>query len=182
MPGPKGGRPRKPDALKRLHGTAKKGDKQATTPNPSGKAKIPVGLSAQARRIWKSLSPKLHELGLLTEVDASMFGTYCQAYGDWLELTRKLNKLGVGKIYQTTQGGYRQVIPEVGARNTAFPVMSKSGRASVSIPRVARALSPRAQKLLGTQQRSSCFGRRQSHDASNDGATGCWSRTHHRAA
>ena len=113
--------------MKRLHGTAKKGDTQATTPNPSGKAKIPVGLSAQARRIWKSLSPKLHELGLLTEVDASMFGTYCQAYGDWLELTRKLNKLGVGKIYQTTQGGYRQVIPEVGARNTAFQVMSKIG-------------------------------------------------------
>ena len=127
MPGPKGGRPRKPDALKRLHGTAKKGDKQATTPNPSGKAKIPVGLSAQARRIWKSLSPKLHELGLLTEVDASMFGTYCHAYGDWLELTRTLNTRGGGKISQTTQGGYRQVIPEVGARNTAFQVMSKIG-------------------------------------------------------
>tara|TARA_Y100001951_G_scaffold75768_1_gene62802 strand:+ start:73 stop:564 length:492 start_codon:yes stop_codon:yes gene_type:complete len=127
VPGPKGGRPRKPAALKRLHGTAKKGEAPAKTPNATGKAKVPVGLSAQARRIWKSLGPKLHELGLLTEVDASMFGTYCQAYGDWLELTRKLNKLGVGKIYQTTQGGYRQVIPEVGARNTAFQVMSKVG-------------------------------------------------------
>jgi P27 family predicted phage terminase small subunit len=84
-------------------------------------------LSNQATRIWKSLGPKVHELGLLNEVDGPTFGVFCQAYGDWLELTRYLNKLGVLNWYQETESGYRQVIPEIGARNTAYQVMHKIG-------------------------------------------------------
>ena len=125
MPVSSRGRPPKPEALKKLQGTARKARAPKKLKPASTKPRIPHGLSPQARRIWKSLGPKLHELGLLAEVDASTFGVYCQAYGDWLELTRLLNKLGPRKWYQTAESGYRNVIPEVAARNTAFQTMNK---------------------------------------------------------
>ena len=138
----RGGRPRKAEALKRLHGTARKDRKVKGTPDPKGKPKRPVGLSRQAIRIWDALGPQLQQLGLLTEIDSSTFGVYCQAYADWLQLTRHLNKLGPLNWYQSSESGYRQVIPEVGARNTAYQVMQRletrfgldpSSRASLSI-------------------------------------------------
>ena len=55
--------------------------------NAKGMPKRPTELSEQAVRIWQSLGPKLHELGLLAEIDASTFAIYCQAFGDWLQLT-----------------------------------------------------------------------------------------------
>jgi P27 family predicted phage terminase small subunit len=87
--------------------------------------KRPTGLSEQAVRIWKSLGPKLHELGMLAEIDASTFAIYCQAFGDWLQLTRYLNRLGPLKWYSTTESGYRQVIPELQVRDRAFQVLLK---------------------------------------------------------
>ena len=87
--------------------------------------KRPTGLSEQAVRIWKSLGPKLHELGLLAEIDASTFAIYCQAFGDWLQLTRYLNRLGPLKWYSITESGYRQTIPELQVRDRAFQVLQK---------------------------------------------------------
>lgn len=127
MPGPKGGRPRKPEVLKQLHGTTRNDRKPKQLAIKGEMPRRPIGLSGQAARIWKSLGPKVHELGLLNEVDGPNFGVFCQAYGDWLELTRELNRLGALNWYQETESGYRQVIPEVGARNTAYQVMSKIG-------------------------------------------------------
>jgi len=123
----RGGRPRKPDRLKRLHGTDRKDRKRNSIVVKRKMPRRPVGLSSQAVRIWNSLGPQIHELGLLNEIDSSAFGVFCQAYGDWLELTRHLNRLGVLNWYQVTDSGYRQVIPEVGARNTALQTMNKFG-------------------------------------------------------
>ena len=125
MPSPKGGAPRKPDALKNLEGTARKDRKVARTAEPSGMPTRPVGLSPQATRVWKSLGKKLHALGLLSEIDASTFGVYCQAYADWLELTRHLNKLGPTNWYFETQTGYRQAIPEIAVRDKCYQVMQR---------------------------------------------------------
>jgi phage terminase small subunit len=79
MSSPRGGRPRKPDALKELQGTVRADRKRNPTANAKGMPKCPTGLSEQAVRIWKSLGPKLHKLGLLAETDASMFAIYCQS-------------------------------------------------------------------------------------------------------
>ena len=89
--------------------------------------KRPTGLSEQAVRIWQSLGPKLHELGLLAEIDASMFAIYCQACADWLQLTRYLNRLGPLKWYSVTESGYRRTIPELQVRDRAFQVLLKLG-------------------------------------------------------
>ena len=85
----------------------------------------PVGLSRQAARVWKSLGPKLHDLGLLADIDQSTFAVYCQAYADWLELTRHLNRLGPTQWYSVAESGYRQVIPEVAVRDKAYQVMQR---------------------------------------------------------
>ena len=127
MAGGKRGRPRKPDALNRLKGTARKDRQIENTPKASGAPRRPTGLSRQAIAVWQSLAPKLTELGLLAEVDASAFAIYCQAYGDWIELTRKLNKLGVGRWYFETESGYRQVIPELAVRDKAYQVIQRIG-------------------------------------------------------
>ena len=85
----------------------------------------PVGLSRQAARVWKSLGPKLHDLGLLADIDQSTFAVYCQAYADWLELTRHLNRLGPTQWYSVAESGYRQGIPEVAVRDKAYQVMQR---------------------------------------------------------
>ena len=125
MSNPKGGRPRKPDALKKLHGTARKDRTVESSAIATGMPTRPVGLSPQAIRVWKSLAPKLLDLGLLSDIDQSTFAVYCQAYGDWLELTRLLNRLGVANWYSETESGYRQVIPEVAVRDKAYQVMQR---------------------------------------------------------
>ena len=125
MSSPKGGRPRKPDALKELEGTMRKDRKVEGSARATGMPKRPIGLSSQAVRIWKSLGPKLHDLGLLAEIDASTFAVYCQAYADWLQLTRILTKLGPTNWYFETQSGYRQAIPEIAVRDKAYQVMQR---------------------------------------------------------
>jgi P27 family predicted phage terminase small subunit len=119
------GHPRKPDALKKLHGTARKDRTVESTAPATGMPTRPMGLSQQAVRVWKSLGPKLHGLGLLSEIDQSTFAVYCQAYADWLEATRLLNKLGIANWYSETESGYRQVIPEVAVRDKVYQVMQR---------------------------------------------------------
>ena len=127
MSSPRGGRPRKPDALKELQGTARADRKRSSIANVEGMPKRPTGLSEQAVRIWQSLGPKLHELGLLAEIDASMFAIYCQTCADWLQITRHLNRLGPLKWYSVTKSGYRRMIPELQVRDRAFQVLLKLG-------------------------------------------------------
>ena len=111
--------------MKKLQGTARADRRRDKNMNAKRMPKRPTGLSEQAVRIWKSLGPKLHELGLLAETDASTFAIYCQAFGDWLQLTRYLNRLGPLKWYSTTENGYRQTIPELQVRDRAFQVLQK---------------------------------------------------------
>ena len=113
--------------MKKLQGTARPDRRLSSSMNAKGMPKRPTGLSEQAVRIWKSLGPKLHELGLLAEIDASTFAVYCQAFGDWLQLTRYLNRLGPLKWYSTTESGYRRTIPELQVRDRAFQVLLKLG-------------------------------------------------------
>ena len=127
MANSKAGRPRKPDALKRLHGTDRKDRKVKNTAEPKGTPRRPVGLSSQAIKVWENLEPRLTELGLLADTDESTFAVFCQAYGDWLEMTCYLNKLGITNWYTESASGYRQVIPEVAVRDKAYQVMRLLG-------------------------------------------------------
>jgi len=118
---------RKPQALKKLQGTAQPCRMVDGVAATDGVPNMPDGLSEKAVEVWNDLAPELIKLGLLGEIDASTFGAYCQSYADWLEMTKYLNELGVANWYWTTENGYRQVIPEVSERNKAFTQMQKLG-------------------------------------------------------
>ena len=155
MSSPRGGRPRKPNSPKKLQGTARADRMRSSTANVKGMPKRPTGLSEQAVRIWQSLGPKLHELGLLAEIDASMFVIYCQACADWLQITRYLNRLGPLKWYSVTKSGYRRMIPELQVRDRAFQVLLKLGTRFGATPPVAQ-VSGSPTKRRRTSPRSSC--------------------------
>jgi phage terminase small subunit len=71
------GRPRKPTALKVLHGEIKPG--QVREPRPRGNVEIPGDLTPQARAIWELIGPALIDSGMLTVVDVPLFAEFCEA-------------------------------------------------------------------------------------------------------
>ena len=52
----------------------------------------PAHLDDIAVAEWKRMSPILYNLGLLTDIDATAFASYCQLYSRWVKIERKLSK------------------------------------------------------------------------------------------
>jgi len=121
-----GGRPRKPDAVKRLQGTQRKDRTTTNQPIFTGTAKVPVWLQGRARAEWKRVAPQLRKLGMLTEADLAMFAAYCQAFGDYIDLTVKLGNLDATTM--TTEKGFIMSRPEVAHRRTAYQQMRECAR------------------------------------------------------
>lgn len=97
--GPKGkkGRPKKPTKLKVIEGG--RGNRPVNKKEPKPKVKVgllkpPVWLSKAAKAEWNRMAPALYKLGLLTEIDGSMFEAYCNAYALWRRYTAKAAKAG----------------------------------------------------------------------------------------
>lgn len=84
----KSGPPRKPTALKLLHGTFRADTAAKSEPVPESDPNCPAPpdyLSELAKVEWKRLATELHPLGLLTRVDGSALEFYCEAYARWRE-------------------------------------------------------------------------------------------------
>lgn len=79
--GGQSGPPRKPSALKVLHGDYKgnPGKRNTREPKPRGEVKRPAKMSAGARECWDELAPQLITLGVLTPVDGKIFAEFCEA-------------------------------------------------------------------------------------------------------
>jgi phage terminase, small subunit, putative, P27 family len=58
---------------------------------------IPKHLGREARKEWKRITPRLLELGLISQIDRAALALYCQAYGRMVELDtaqgRRIDKL-----------------------------------------------------------------------------------------
>lgn len=126
MPGTSNsGRRRKPTVLKILHGNPGKENlkkKMEQEPQPNIPSEIPVpskDLTGDniARKKWKELSPKLYDLGLLTELDLDVLSLYCIAYSEWLKAKKDVLKNG----YQidTVDGKGKKISPSVNIRDKA---------------------------------------------------------------
>ena len=152
------GHPRKPEALKKLHGTARKDRAVESSATATGMPTRAIGLSSQAGRVWESLAPKLHDLGLLAEIDQSTFAVYCQAYADWLEVTRVLNKRGIANWYTETESGYRQVIPEVAVRDKVYQVMQRLGTRFGLDPSSRSGIATDGRQKIATETEAFLFG------------------------
>ena len=104
MPG-KGGRPRKPHALKLADGDYDK-DPQRKTPTPSTPSvaapKCPAYIKGEARREWKRICAELVILKVLSQAERSSLEQYCEAYQKWRECIATLREHGQ---YITTEKG-----------------------------------------------------------------------------
>ena len=115
------GRKPKPTALKVLEGNPGKRPLNKNEPKPEKKApKCPSWLEPEAKKEWRRMSKILEELGILTEIDASAFSGYCQAYARWKEAEEFLTKHGT--IFKTSSG-YIQQVPQVSIAQTYLKIM-----------------------------------------------------------
>lgn len=91
------GRKPKPTALKELQGNP--GKRRLNTNEPKPKAGAPPmprkRLSPEGQRLWKTLAPKLAELGLITEADGAAFEMLCVHYGVAVQAARQLREDGL---------------------------------------------------------------------------------------
>ena len=117
------GRPRKPTALRLVHGTRDK-HKNKSEPKPSGIAKAPTWLSTKAKTQWKNLAPELEAIGLLTSIDTQAFAVYCMSYVELIEAEAELKKHG---RTQTTKDGFVRKSPWLSVRDEAHKRMMQIG-------------------------------------------------------
>jgi len=54
----------------------------------------PRHLSRAASREWDRIAPKLDAVGLLTTIDGSALALYCEAYADWVQAKRDVERRG----------------------------------------------------------------------------------------
>lgn len=115
------GRKPKPTALKVLEGNPGKRPLNNNEPKPEKKApKYPAWLEPEAKKEWKRMTKTLEAIGVLTQVDATAFAGYCQAYARWKEAEEFLSKHGT--IFKTPSG-YIQQVPQVSIAQTYLKIM-----------------------------------------------------------
>lgn len=115
------GRKPKPTAIKILEGNPGKRPLNQNEPKPEKKApKCPKWLEPEAKKEWRRMSKTLEAIGVLTQVDATAFAGYCQAYARWKEAEEFLTKHGT--IFKTPSG-YIQQVPQVSIAQTYLKIM-----------------------------------------------------------
>jgi P27 family predicted phage terminase small subunit len=96
----------------------------------------PAFLNGDARQEWVRAAPDLHRLGMLTVLDLSVFGAYCQSFGRWMEFERDIAAMRAA-----------------GAFDQAMQLVPKAERAAADMVRYAGefGMSPVARtKLAGS--------------------------------
>jgi len=87
------GRPRKPTAKLKLHGTNRADRRHADEPEPEiCIPKKPAFLKGPAAKEWKRITVELHEQKLLSEMDLAALSGYCHAYGEVIKIDREIGK------------------------------------------------------------------------------------------
>jgi P27 family predicted phage terminase small subunit len=104
----------KPSTLKKLHGTFRldRAPEFEAIPNLASRdqLKAPDWLSERATEKWNELALRLHNQGLLTELDLDTLSLYCTAWSNWRDAEEAL--LTEGPTTEA-QSGYKAVSPHV---------------------------------------------------------------------
>ena len=100
--------PRKAPALHVLHGTARRD--RATRPAQDTDRFGPLGgaprwLMPAARRLWREIDASLGKAGVLTTLDRSQLGMYCQMVARWHEAEIRLPYEPLPASYAATIAG-----------------------------------------------------------------------------
>lgn len=96
-----------PTVLNDLRGNPGKRGRNHGEPRPGGKTPpAPRWMSAAAKREWRKLAPRLHQVGLLTEIDGLALAMLCEAVGQYVEGKEIVEREGAiavsdqGNVYQ----------------------------------------------------------------------------------
>jgi len=145
------GRKPVPEALKLLRGNPGKRPLNKRAPNPRRvEPEMPSFLDKDARKEWRRVAPTLVRLGVLTEVDGTLFAGYCELVSGLAQCNRALKKCGNKMLTEKTtvdmDGGTnievkqnplvvmkRQLIQQIRPYCTEFG-MTPSSRAKIQVP------------------------------------------------
>jgi P27 family predicted phage terminase small subunit len=131
MTGNKRGRPKTPTTLKVLMGNP--GNRPINQDEPKPKPLKPRRariIKNEALKEWNFLSPKLHDLGLLTELDGIALSVLCKTYQRWVETEELIDKLGhdakgnFNGFMTMTKSGYLQQLPQISIAQSYAKLMS----------------------------------------------------------
>ena len=84
------GRHKRPTTILKLEGGYREdrhGDR-ANEPTPSGHPRMPLDLSAEAKRHWKKTVPLLIKMGVAKAIDATALAGMCEAWSVYRDLHR----------------------------------------------------------------------------------------------
>lgn len=117
-----GGRPRKPTALKLLHGDFDKNPQRrnAEEPQPKKSApKCPAHLSDVAKDEWRRIVKELQSMDVVTQVDRSALEAYAVLYASWRDAIKTVSEEGAfldsetGKYEHPASKAARQLASEM---------------------------------------------------------------------
>ena len=110
-----------PTHLKMVRGNPGKRKLNDQEPQPDMEMpQPPPMLSAEALTQWEVVAPQLHQMGVLTMIDASALEMYCVAYGNWYAAQEKIKEFGPLVM---ARSGYLQQSPYMQIANKAFEQM-----------------------------------------------------------
>ena len=117
------GRKPTPTALRRAQGNPGKRAYNYDEPiPPDGMPGCPRHLSADAKSEWKRIAESLYRMGVLTIVDRAALAAYCQAWGRWVEVERKLKET---PLLLKTSSGHVQQSPYLSIANRQLELMGR---------------------------------------------------------
>ncbi len=119
------GRKPKPTKLKLLTGHGHHPLNKKEPIPEEGHLYCPQHLSKEARKEWRRIVPILYQMQIARKPDQAAIAAYCQTYGRWVQVERKLKQLGEdGLILTTIKGNFLQS-PLVSIANRSMELMLK---------------------------------------------------------
>lgn len=106
----------------------------------------PPGLSQAAKTEWSRVVDTLSGRGTIGSLDMAVLAVYCQAWADWLDVSRRIKKAGLTGKLHTTKRGRVMMTGMISLQRNYFDQMMKAaaelGLSPVSRARVKRTGGP----------------------------------------
>ena len=111
------GRPRKPPALKILHGDFDKNPQRRNHAEPEMESKspsCPAWITGEARKEWKRVCDELLQMKVVTEPDRAALEAYCKIYARWRKALLQVEREGM--TLDSEHGMYEHPASKIASR------------------------------------------------------------------